>query len=146
MPLASRHKDSDIEPEEQALTACPDVVSRTITFEDEFIIMGCDGVWETMTSAEVVAFVKTRLDERRRIDGDGKISEVAAALEDEVMAPDIFTSDGLGLDNMSDLIKSLIRLFINIGHFIHSSERDVMMRAHIYIYIYLFICISIYML
>jgi len=98
------HKGADCAPEEQGLTACPDIVSRNLSPEDEFVVMGCDGVWETMTSDEVVAFVRPRLEEHRRTTGASKISSVAAALEDEVLAPDIFTSDGIGLDNMTCII------------------------------------------
>lgn len=48
--------------EEQMISALPDV--RQITIEpgkDEFMVLACDGIWNFMTSQNVVQFVRTRL-------------------------------------------------------------------------------------
>ncbi|CAK5009267.1 unnamed protein product [Meloidogyne enterolobii] len=46
---------------EQIVTACPEVETCTITVEHEFIILACDGIWDVMTSQEVIDFCRTRL-------------------------------------------------------------------------------------
>ena len=33
----------------------------TLTDEDKFVVLACDGVWDVMTNQEVVTFVNTRL-------------------------------------------------------------------------------------
>lgn len=48
--------------EEQMITALPDV--RTLMIdqeEDEFMILACDGIWNCMSSQDVVDFVRPRI-------------------------------------------------------------------------------------
>jgi protein phosphatase 2C family protein 2/3 len=48
---AYRYKiDKKIPPESQIITAEPDVTSHTISDDDEFIVIACDGVWDCMTN------------------------------------------------------------------------------------------------
>jgi serine/threonine protein phosphatase PrpC len=39
----------------------PDLVVAELTSDDEFLVMACDGIWNSMTSQEVVDFVRVRL-------------------------------------------------------------------------------------
>lgn len=49
-------------PQEQMISALPDVRHITIDPEkDEFMVLACDGIWNFMTSQNVVQFVRTRL-------------------------------------------------------------------------------------
>lgn len=57
--------------EEQMISALPDIKNITITSADEFMVIACDGIWNYMTSEEVVDFVKQRLDK-----GQTKISSI----------------------------------------------------------------------
>ena len=50
-------------PEEQPITAYPDVYVYDLTPEDDFIIMGCDGIWETKSNQEMIDFVKGKINE-----------------------------------------------------------------------------------
>ncbi len=50
----------NLTPEEQPITANPDVRIFELTGEEDFIIMGCDGIWETKTNQEMVDFVYER--------------------------------------------------------------------------------------
>ena len=46
-----KHKDKmHLTPEEQAITANPDTYVFDLTDDIDFIIMGCDGIWETLTN------------------------------------------------------------------------------------------------
>lgn len=47
------------------ISALPDVKKIVITPEDEFMILACDGIWNYMSSEDVVQFIKTRLEEGR---------------------------------------------------------------------------------
>jgi len=50
-----------LKPEEQAITANPDVYSFDLTNDIDFIIMGCDGIWEQKSNEEMVKFVYDEL-------------------------------------------------------------------------------------
>lgn len=41
-----------------AVTANPDIKTRSITKDTEFIICACDGIWDCMTSQQAVDFTK----------------------------------------------------------------------------------------
>ena len=48
-----RFKDQDeLKPEEQAVTAFPDITSRDRTKEDKFIMLACDGIWDCLTNEQ----------------------------------------------------------------------------------------------
>jgi protein phosphatase 1G len=47
--------------EEQAITALPDIRTLTLEDQDEFMVIACDGIWNFMSSQDVVDFVRTRL-------------------------------------------------------------------------------------
>ncbi|KVH89654.1 probable protein phosphatase 2C 47 [Cynara cardunculus var. scolymus] len=46
---------------ESPLTARPDVMQTVLTEDDEFLIIGCDGIWDVMTNQEAVALVRRQL-------------------------------------------------------------------------------------
>lgn len=57
--------NKDLRPEEQMITAMPVVKTVTLQDDDEFIVLACDGIWNCMSSEEVVAFVRARLTDKK---------------------------------------------------------------------------------
>lgn len=53
--------NSDLKPEEQMISPVPDIKRLTITSDDEFMIIACDGIWNSFSSEEVVQFIRSRL-------------------------------------------------------------------------------------
>jgi serine/threonine protein phosphatase PrpC len=53
--------NKELKPEEWPITANPDVRVEEVTPEDDFIIMGCDGIWETKSNDEMVDYIYDRL-------------------------------------------------------------------------------------
>ena len=51
----------DIPLSERMVIATPDITEHTITEDTEFVVLACDGIWDVMTSAEVVHYVRTRV-------------------------------------------------------------------------------------
>jgi serine/threonine protein phosphatase PrpC len=73
--------------DEQMITAFPDVIVENISNDSDFIIIGCDGVWDCKTNQEAVDFVNDRL----KRNPNTKLSKIIEELFDEILAPDIYT-------------------------------------------------------
>ena len=84
-------------PQEQIVTAYPEIKTETIVPGDEFVVIACDGIWDVLTSQQCCDFV------RRRLRHDIPLSKICEELVDECMAPDTKGS-GIGCDNMSVVI------------------------------------------
>lgn len=96
-------KDSKIlPPEEQAVTALPDVLEHKLnTLTDEFIVLACDGIWDCLTSQQVVDFV------RRYVKENKTLTEICELMMNTCLAPTSGGS-GIGCDNMSVCIVALL--------------------------------------
>ncbi|XP_041461693.1 probable protein phosphatase 2C T23F11.1 [Lytechinus variegatus] len=89
-------------PEEQIVTAVPDVTETEINSDCEFLLLACDGIWDVLTNQEVVDFVRTRI--ANKMD-EGQICE---ELMNRCLAPDC-SMGGLGCDNMTVVLVSLLQ-------------------------------------
>lgn len=90
--------NAELPPEEQMISALPDIKKLIIDKDDEFMILACDGIWNFMSSEEVVQFVRERLQ-----DPNKKVSQVCEELFDKCLAPNTL-GDGTGCDNMTAVI------------------------------------------
>lgn len=77
-------KNPGLKPTEQLISAEPDVVTRQMSGEDEFIVMGCDGVWEILTGMEICLIVEQRLKD----DPNVRVSQIMEEVLDRSLAPD----------------------------------------------------------
>ena len=77
-------KNPGLKANEQLISAEPDIVSRDLTNDDHFIVMGCDGVWEILTGEEICTIVENRLE----ADKDARVSTVVEEILDRSLAPD----------------------------------------------------------
>ncbi|CAG5128712.1 unnamed protein product, partial [Candidula unifasciata] len=93
-------RNKDLPAEEQMITALPDVETADLCSDDQFIVIACDGIWNYMSSQEVVDYVleKFKDPELRQ-----KPSAVCEALFDHCLAPNT-AGDGTGCDNMTCII------------------------------------------
>lgn len=83
----------NLEKEQQLIVASPDVVVRSYDDNDHFLLLGCDGIWETLSTPEIGLFIeKSQL----------PLKETAENLLDKLIAKD--TTEGTGCDNMSCII------------------------------------------
>lgn len=64
---------------------------------DEFLILGCDGIWDCLTNERAVEYVRTRLDRKTP-------AEIGVEMLDEIISEDPRTTQGIGGDNMSVMI------------------------------------------
>ncbi|CAL1266500.1 unnamed protein product [Larinioides sclopetarius] len=89
-------------PEEQIVTAYPDVVVKDLTPDHEFIVLACDGIWDVMTNDEVVNFIRTRIAIRMEPE------QICEELMTRCLAPDC-QMGGLGCDNMTVVLVCLLQ-------------------------------------
>ncbi|XP_014501105.1 probable protein phosphatase 2C 60 [Vigna radiata var. radiata] len=82
--------------EKQILTANPDINTVELCDEDEFVVLACDGIWDCMSSQQLVDFIHTKLYT------ETKLSAVCELVLDRCLAPS--TAVGEGCDNMTMIL------------------------------------------
>jgi serine/threonine protein phosphatase PrpC len=88
-----------LKPEEQMISAEPEIKALKIEKTFEFIVMGCDGIYESKTSQEMVNFFRKELETNK---GDIKLS--IEKLLDTSCSHDYMKTEGLGCDNMTCIL------------------------------------------
>ncbi|KAJ6512339.1 phosphatase 2C-like domain-containing protein [Mycena vulgaris] len=81
---------TDLKPEAQVVTVCPDILSHKRTSEDELLILASDGIWDCLQPQKVVNFIRQRIGR-----GGGK----------HCLAP--YSDDLVGQDNTTITIVAL---------------------------------------
>uniref|UniRef100_A0A3B5AVX6 Protein phosphatase 1G n=1 Tax=Stegastes partitus TaxID=144197 RepID=A0A3B5AVX6_9TELE len=95
-------RNKSLPPEEQMISAMPDVKVLTLNEDHDFMVIACDGIWNVLSSQEVVDFISERI----KPDQSGKarpLSSIVEELLDHCLAPDT-SGDGTGCDNMTCII------------------------------------------
>ncbi|CAN4077189.1 unnamed protein product [Withania somnifera] len=81
--------------EKQIVTADPDINIVDLCNDDDFIVLACDGVWDCMSSQQLVDFIHEQLK------SESKLSAVCERVLDRCLAP---TAGGEGCDNMTMIL------------------------------------------
>ncbi|XP_061364370.1 probable protein phosphatase 2C 60 isoform X1 [Gastrolobium bilobum] len=82
--------------EKQIVTANPDINTVDLCDEDEFIVLACDGIWDCLSSQQLVDFV------RQQLLLETKLSAVCERVLDRCLSPSIAV--GEGCDNMTMIL------------------------------------------
>jgi serine/threonine protein phosphatase PrpC len=90
-----------IPPDQQMITSEPDITSVELQDGDEFLIIGCDGIWDCLTNEGAVKYVKDRIDTKR-------CEDILREMLDEIISDDPRASQGIGGDNMTCMIVDLL--------------------------------------
>ncbi|KAF7669388.1 hypothetical protein LDENG_00193110 [Lucifuga dentata] len=117
-------RNKALPPEEQMISAMPDVKVLTLNEDHDFMVIACDGIWNVLSSQEVVDFISERI----KVDQTGKarsLSSIVEELLDHCLAPDT-SGDGTGCDNMTCIIIT----FRAHPSPAHSQSEDTNKRKH----------------
>lgn len=94
-------KSAELAPEQQIVTAYPDVTVHDISDDDEFLVVACDGIWDCQSSQAVIEFV------RRGIAAKQELSKICENMMDNCLASNSETG-GVGCDNMTMIVVGLL--------------------------------------
>ena len=98
-------QDKKLSQKDQMITAYPEINIELLDDTCEFIILGCDGIWDCLTPQEACDYVKNKLyDENGNLKNDIKISKIIEEMMDDIIAEDINNENGIGCDNMTCII------------------------------------------
>jgi serine/threonine protein phosphatase PrpC len=95
-------QNANLSPAEQIVSCAPDLRTCCRQPEDEFLVLACDGVWDVMTSQEVVNCIRGDLPGIRR--GDMQPADVVCKILDKCISPDLNQTFGKGGDNMTMIL------------------------------------------
>ncbi|VAI44475.1 unnamed protein product [Triticum turgidum subsp. durum] len=82
-------------PEKQIVTSNPDI-NVELCNEDDFLVLACDGIWDCMSSQQLVDFI------HEHINTESSLSAVCERVLDRCLAPS--TMGGDGCDNMTMIL------------------------------------------
>lgn len=92
---------ADLPREEQKVIAVPEIQTMELTEDDEFVVLGCDGVFELNSSQMVVDIVRQNLAAKK------DVKEAVQVLLDCSCSPDLTKTKFLGGDNCSAIVIKL---------------------------------------
>ncbi|EIM86041.1 PP2C-domain-containing protein [Stereum hirsutum FP-91666 SS1] len=95
-------KNYSITPEKQIITADPDVIAHDITDDDEFLVLACDGIWDCLSSQQVIDVVRLQIYEGK------DLPEICENICELCLAPDTTSGAGIGCDNMTVMIVAFL--------------------------------------
>ncbi|XP_069461562.1 protein phosphatase 1G isoform X1 [Ambystoma mexicanum] len=96
-------RNKNLPPEEQMISALPDIKVLTLNEEHNFMVIACDGIWNVMSSQEVVDFIHEKIGKKDENGELRTLSSIVEELLDQCLAPDT-SGDGTGCDNMTCII------------------------------------------
>ncbi|TIA69787.1 hypothetical protein E3P92_03396 [Wallemia ichthyophaga] len=131
-------QNTDLGPESQIVTAVPDIIEHECTGEEEFLILACDGIWDCLSSQQVIDVT------RRAIANGDELKDICAHIMDKCLAPDSELG-GIGCDNMTITIVAILgdrsqeewrkwvkdRVENNIGHKTPESVADIFEKTQL---------------
>ncbi|KAA8540556.1 hypothetical protein F0562_024525 [Nyssa sinensis] len=99
-------KNKSLAAEMQIVTANPDINTVELCDDDDFLVIACDGIWDCMSSQQLVDCV------REQLNSETKLSVVCEKVFDRCLAP---SAGGEGCDNMTMILVQFKKPFDSGG-------------------------------
>lgn len=93
-------RNSALLPSQQIISAFPEVTIFPLSRRPRFLLMGCDGIWETLSSKAICDSIAPKVNKTH------KLSNILDDLLDRLLAKT--TSSGQGCDNMTSILVHFI--------------------------------------
>jgi serine/threonine protein phosphatase PrpC len=84
-------QNKKLPPEEQMITADPEIKIENLSSDCDFLILACDGVWDCLTNQEICDIVSNRLKKEPNI----KLSKIIEDILDSILATDIYNGKNI---------------------------------------------------
>jgi protein phosphatase 2C family protein 2/3 len=84
--------DPTLKPNDQMLTATPDIRYHKISPDTDFLILACDGIWDCLTNQEAVNIVHEKKQGNDKVGKATKYSELAGEIFEKIIAADVQSS------------------------------------------------------
>jgi len=91
-------KTNSVDPKEQMITPIPEIIEAKYNEACEFIVIGCDGVWDCLENQDLCNIVKNKIINKN------KLSEGIGEMLDNFLANEICNGTGVGCDNMTCIV------------------------------------------
>jgi serine/threonine protein phosphatase PrpC len=91
-------RNSNLSPEDQIITSFPEVSTFPLSEAVDFLIIGCDGIWESLPPQDMCHLVIKRIRGNRSV----RLSTICEELLDTLVARDV--REGIGCDNMTCIL------------------------------------------
>ena len=98
----SYKQNKNLKPEQQIITANPDIVVEDLKKDVDFIIIASDGIWDCLSNQEVCDFVAKKFKENKDIKISGIIEEIMDNIIDKTLSMTDFSY--FGKDNMTCIV------------------------------------------
>ena len=94
----------DLAHHEQLVIAVPDIRVQQLSPDDEFLVLGCDGIWECLLPKQICDFISAKVNDGK------KLTASIEELLDFILAKDTQSGQGYGLDNMTCIVVKIKNL------------------------------------
>lgn len=91
-------RNSSLPAEDQIITSLPEITTVPLSTAADYLIIGCDGIWETMDSGDMCRLISKRIRGNRCV----RLSTICEELLDNLVAQDVH--QGTGCDNMTCIL------------------------------------------
>ena len=97
-------QNKKLKPQEQIISAYPDVIEEKMEKDNELIIIGCDGIWDCIEDQDLYDNINEKIKNSGVEPLKVNLANILGEICDNICAKDIHSEGGIGCDNMSLLI------------------------------------------
>ena len=97
-------QNKKLKPQEQIISAYPDVIEEKMEKDNELIIIGCDGIWDCIEDQDLCDNINEKIKKSGVEPLKVNLANILGEICDNICAKDILSEGGIGCDNMTCLV------------------------------------------